>query len=344
MDVSDKVSDHWTKESADRIRHKGNIPQSSRRNWWDSKDVISRYSDLYLKDQGQNQHWPAHRLLWNSYPGRKFKHAISVGSGVSTKEFKLLESGAVEHFTLVEISQFLCEETERRAAVRGLSDKIRTVCIQFDQFQPQHDFDLVYWDAALHHMMEVRPAIAKSIRLLKTGGVFLMDDYVGATYNQHRSELYDLADYLRSMLPSTWFESEDAEPRHLGRYSKEEVLASDPSEAADSSAILPEIARTMRGAKIIPMGGAFYALACRDIFNRFEDGNPEHAAMLGMIFEYEHQLRALAPELSLQAMAIWEKHQPSLFDPMKKPQKWQDLIPIEYKSPFLSGRIVTPNS
>jgi hypothetical protein len=135
-------------------------------------------------------------------------------------------------------------------------------------------------------MSDARFAVAASKDMLVPSGVFLMDDHVGATYNQHAPMLYDLAHRLRAKLPSSWFVGSDAIPLNLGRYAVDDVIASDPTEAADSANILPALAEHLPGVSIVPMGGVFYLLAAREAFGRFEEANPSHVAILEAMFEY----------------------------------------------------------
>ena len=68
----------------------------------------------------------------------------------------------------------------------GLSDRIT-----FHNFDPftqgieDQQFDLVYWNNALHHMFDAAGAVRWSREILKLGGVFAIDDYVGPSRFQH---------------------------------------------------------------------------------------------------------------------------------------------------------------
>ena len=135
------------------------------------------------------------------------------------------------------------------------------------------DFDLVHWNNALHHMPDTEAAVAWSRDRLRPGGVFAIDDYVGASRFQHSAHLLDWANRMLAVLPDRLLrrpgESGELVPRVQMRCDAEWLARMDPSEAVDSANILPAIWRSFPEAEIIPTGGALYFVALNDAFHNF---------------------------------------------------------------------------
>jgi SAM-dependent methyltransferase len=139
--------------------------------------------------------------------------------------------------------------------------------IQGDTFhlatEPEQ-YDLVHWNNSLHHMLDVEPAIEWSWRVLKPGGLFYMDDFVGPDRFQWTPQMLLVATAVRQ---------------------------SDPSEAADSSRILECVRRRFPGADIMLTGGVVYHLALSDILANFKED--EDLTLLDRLLEVDDMCTAV---------------------------------------------------
>ncbi|MBL4591590.1 MAG: methyltransferase domain-containing protein, partial [Phycisphaerales bacterium] len=175
-------------------------------------------------------------------PNGRFERGISVGCGGASKELRLLKNGIVESFDLYEISQVRVDEGIKLAKELGLEDRVRFhVADAFDECV-ERDFDLVYWNNALHHMLDVGDAIRWSHNQLCVGGWCVMDDFVGACRFQWPDSQLEMARRVREMLPSRFMLHPHLEntsiPTSVSRPDPEALKADDPAEAADSDRIL----------------------------------------------------------------------------------------------------------
>lgn len=224
----------------------------------------------------------------------------------------------MDQFTLVELSPELLDAARERLRGFGLLDRATLVLGDWRDGAPD-EVDLVYFDHALHHLSDIDNVIEDMARRLRPGGVFLMNDFVGPTYNQFSPEVADYAEHVRSLLPASIFRA--GAPREVCRSSVEEWIQSDPSEACDSGSILPAIARHMPGAEIIPTGGLVYYLACREVFHHLHDDPDGDEAIVRLLFELDRVLVRSKPELTCYALAFWRKgsaNQPAT--------DWRDMI------------------
>ena len=65
------------------------------------------------------------------------------------------------------------------------------------------------------------------------------------------------------------------------------MIARDPSEAADSAAILPAVAEIFPDAEVIPLGGALYSFALNGVAPKL---TPEDAWVLDMMMTLDEAL------------------------------------------------------
>lgn len=93
----------------------------------------------------------------------------------------MLRKGIVGRFDLFELSHERVAHG-RAAAVKGGVAERASFHVQDAFARDEADqYDLVYWNNALHHMFDVRQAFLWSREKLRPGGWLVMDDYVDAT-------------------------------------------------------------------------------------------------------------------------------------------------------------------
>lgn len=195
------------------------------------------------------------------------------------KEMKLLREGVVQAFDLYELAD------TRIAAGREMAQKQQLLLhahfIQGDAFQLANEpeqYDLVHWNNSLHHMLNVEAAVDWSWKILKPGGLFYMDDFVGPDRFQWSPQMLLAATAVRQSLPDRLLVNPHKPatmlPRIVKKPDPEKLRQSDPSEAADSSRILNCVQRRFPGADIVLTGGVIYHLALSDLLANFtEEGD-----------------------------------------------------------------------
>lgn len=240
-------------------------PYSASSVWWGSPSILRHINRIVCGEPIDGAFAGSARLLRQA-AGKTLKHGVSVGCGEGGKEMRLLASGIVERFTLFEVAEDRISRGRERAQQMGLSDRVNFVF--GDALSADHTrYDLVHWNNALHHMMDTTAAVEWSRSVLEADGWFFMDDFVGATRWQWSDRSLEVANRVRSFLPSRFLEN-DA-PRQLKRPDAARLAAADPSEAADSDNIVPAIRRVFPDARIIHTGGCIYHLALSKLLSKF---------------------------------------------------------------------------
>lgn len=156
---------------------------------------------------------------------------------------------------------------------------------------PEIDYDLIYWNNSLHHMLDVDAALHWSLKHLQPGGILAMDDFVGPTRFQWTETNLLAATLARSLMtdsqlvhPGTGVQLS----RQIERPNPRDLAYEDPTEAADSSSILPAISRYFPDAEVILTGGCIYHLALNDVIGHLEA--EEHSDFLQSMLELDNWL------------------------------------------------------
>ena len=285
----ERVAKHWDQYTVQ--------PRTARIHWWESQLIIRHINRVVCGKPLNGFSAGLQELIREATGNRVFEKGISVGCGAGLKEIRLLRSGMVKHFMLYELSTERIAAGQANATRLGTSD--RTTFRNADAFAENSDeaYDFVHWNNSLHHMMDVEQAVAWSRRVLKPGGVFYMDDFVGPTRWQWSDKSLALGSKVRAALPEKYLinpHSQDPAkrlfPRHVERKPAEWVAKKDPSEAADSSRIIASIRSHFPNATIKLTGGVLYHIALMHVLQNFDEDSEADAALLNFILMLDETL------------------------------------------------------
>lgn len=287
-DIMAKAAEHWTK-----VTESG--PRAGVKNWWQSPAIWRHINGLAGSADDAGQHTGFARILERK-AGGALARGISVGCGTGAKEMRLIRMGIVEHFDLYEITEARIAIGIAEAEKFGISGKVTWHRADAFVSCTRSDYDVVHWNNALHHMLDVDAAVAWSMERLRPGGLFAMDDFVGPSRFQWTDLDLTLAADFRRSLPQRLMSI----PGHPGRFYNAELprptieamIAMDPTESADSGRILDVVRARVPGVQIIPTGGVIYQLGLRDILGNFTD-SPEDQGLLALALLLDREITAL---------------------------------------------------
>jgi SAM-dependent methyltransferase len=280
--VAAKVSSFWSKKTAEQQTG----PRLKLR-WWQSANILRH---INMTVCGEAIDGPSAGLIRRAFETlgdrQPFELGVSVGGGNGLKEMMVLESGLVQHFKLYELSTARIQDGRKLAKRRGLEDRIEFIeGDAFDLLTAIDSVDFVHWNNALHHMLNVPDAIHWSRTILRPGGMFYMDDFIGADRFQWSDTILDICESIRKALPEKYlinpFEPNKLISYRVPRPRYGAMIEADPSEAPDSSRTLQYVKHFFPDAEITLTGGVIYHLALKDIINNFdEDNDREQLALL----------------------------------------------------------------
>lgn len=214
-----------------------------------------------------------HEKLANLASAQPFSKAISVGCGVASKELNLLTRGIVDHFDLFELASERLDKARANYAAKGISHRSAFYCEDAFEGRRLAQYDLVYWNSSLHHMPDVHSAIQWSWDILKPGGVLAIFEFIGPTRFQWSDRNLEYVRRFREIVPERLLKRRGVKDLWIRRPTVEEMLARDPSEAADSSNITPAIRSTFSDSEIINIGGALYHFGLNGIYPNLQPGD-----------------------------------------------------------------------
>lgn len=263
--------EHWDRVLAQGI-------SGLRLHWWEDPTTIRHINRLVCGQSLDGLHEGFHQRILDLLPAANRKiRALSVGCGTGTKEIALIESAAGRlefEFRCFDVAPGAIEAATKNAHDKGLAGQI-TFCLA-DAFASDldEDWDLVYWNNSLHHMLDTAKAIRWSHERLKTGGLLAIDDYVGPNQFQWSDATIQRATEILQSLPDRFLMDPTNPTRTVrtagGKPPLQSVIATDPTEAADSKNIIPALNQIFsHSLDLIPTGGLAYLVCLDELFENF---------------------------------------------------------------------------
>jgi SAM-dependent methyltransferase len=203
--------------------------------WMNHPAVRARINERVTGDPAR---WPIHWLTEVAKDRIPFSRSLSIGCGVGNFERSLVELGLVRQVTGIDLSEEALAQARRSAEEAGMSVSIAYVAADAREYlRETRDLDAVFFHASLHHFDRLPEFLALVRESLKPRGILYLDEYVGPA----RTEW-------------TW--------RHLVRWNsiywrlpravrrtrviRRPINREDPTEAIESSGILPAVERHFR--------------------------------------------------------------------------------------------------
>lgn len=239
-------------------RHIGNRWNNAKpnQNWWNS----ARFVDHYNRQISDNPPLGVAGALKTELGSRVLERGVSVGCGSGSKEFRLMEHGLIHGFDLFDLASNCVEQARAHAATRGWADRITASSDDVFAMPVTPRYDLVHWDHALHHMLDVEKALLWSMDVLRPGGYIVVNDYIGPNRLQFFDQQIEAA---RNFIEeNSQFADQDIRlPRYSNIVFRLRQMVRDPSEAPQSESI-PAIAQRLLGIEMKRLGGVMIHLCC----------------------------------------------------------------------------------
>ncbi|MBI1813695.1 MAG: methyltransferase domain-containing protein [Deltaproteobacteria bacterium] len=187
--------------------------------------------------------------------GRRFARAASLGSSGGTVEAELLRHG-VDEMVLYDLGG------APPAGTYQMPRSVRARCrweaadLNFAAL-PEHHFDLILDNSALHHIVNLEHVLFQIRRALRPDGVLAVSDYIGPARFQHSQTAREIADAVRRALPASLRRPglDCMENAPLG-----EAWPHSPFESVRSSDIVPLLHHFFEPAHWIELNGLWFLL------------------------------------------------------------------------------------
>ena len=260
------IADHW-----------GTIKyvQDKKTRWWQFPAILRHINARVCGRPVEGFSQGLIELLKEKGGHERYDSGIAVACGSGQKEMNLIRQGIVNRFFLFDLSQERVRQGKELAQKYGIAERVCFMDENPLHSLPPGSVDFVHWNNALHHMFDAEEAVHQSRWLLRPGGVFLMDDFIGPNRFQWKDECLEVATWLRRQLPPHYLQhpSEPGQvlPTAISRPDPSALMSIDPSEAADSEKILPSVYKVFRDAEIRMTGGIIYHLALNDVLANMDE-------------------------------------------------------------------------
>ena len=232
-------------------------------NYWDSVAAHSRIDEIWASHplvrsyinasvSGDPDVWPTTWLKSRLAAQTPLERTLSIGCGMGQFERDLVRLDIVGHVLGVEVSPVCVAEATRLAAESGQGHRIDYVCADArEELERCRDLDAILFHASLHHFDRLEALARQLRRALKPGGYLYFDEYVGPSPAE-----WSLLDELRwnwhyYHLPKS--------VRRVGRI-RPPINFDDPTEAVESSGILPAVEREFEIVERRDYGGNLLAV------------------------------------------------------------------------------------
>ncbi|MHC4506449.1 MAG: class I SAM-dependent methyltransferase [Planctomycetota bacterium] len=255
--------------------------------WWDIPAVRRRWNRMISGDPSIDyQQYIARKYLGGGPPGE----AISICCGTGRREIHWAQLGAFRRIDAYDISAARIEHAAARAAERGVEGVVDfRVSDVLDLDVRDGGYDAVLAESALHHLSPLEDVLERLARFLRPGGLLVVDDFVGPSRFQWTREQSAEADRLLAGMPEQYraLWGTGAPKTRCERPSRLRMHLTDPSEAAESSRIMPLLQRRFEIVEDKGYGGNVLHLLFAGIAQNFLGDDAETRELLGVCFDAE---------------------------------------------------------
>ncbi|MFC1552394.1 class I SAM-dependent methyltransferase [Candidatus Latescibacterota bacterium] len=293
----------------DRVKVAWEHTSAPPRNWWDIPAVRERWNRLISGDTA---------LDYYEYISRKYLsnnnslHALSLGCGTGHREIRWAELGSFANIDAYDLSEKRIEIAVENAREKGLDTIINFKAGSVDDISMlENHYDVVLGEQSLHHFTPLKDILLRINRFLKPGGYFFVNEYVGPIRFQWAEKQLSAANELLAALPDAYkvIWNSNAVKRKVYAPGRLRMFLSDPSEAVESSRIMPLLGEIFDMVEIRDYGGTVLHLLFKDIAHHFMDDNQETGRLLEYCFEYEDKLLRNKELTSDFIVAVYRKRE-----------------------------------
>lgn len=219
--------------------------------------------------------------------------ALSLGCGSGGKELAWAETGCFEVIDAYDISEnrILTARTAVRETPFRKMIQFRVGNVQNLQLPPE-SYDAVLFDHSLHHFSSLDKLLSCVREVLKPGGMVVANEFIGPSRFQWSARQIEVVNGLLTVFPRRYLTRWDSKESRddVWRPSKLAMWVFDPSEAIESSDIVPLMDKHFEVLEQNGYGGAILHLLFSGIAHHFASPDRETERLLMFTFAVEDSL------------------------------------------------------
>ncbi len=285
-----KVLSKLTAGKLNRVKESWKHTETNQSNWWDVPEVISRWNLLITGNPNLS---PQEYYSKKYFSQKKNLNGLSIGCGTGHNELKWVKSANFERLAAHDLSKERIVYAKNQADGEGYSHILEFfVSDFFDIKVRENEYDIIVAEGSVHHLKPVEKVVQRIKRMLKKDGYLIVNDFVGPSRFQWTDRQLEIVNGLLKIIPPRYrrrIHSGSIKNQHYkpGRLS---MILNDPSEAVESSNILPSIKEHFDIVELKEYGGTILHILLNEIAHNFIPVNEESKRILQLCFEVEESM------------------------------------------------------
>ena len=286
-----KLVNKLTKKRQKKIEDAWKHTEYPENNWWDIPEVRYRWNSLITGDRNIDNY----QYISEKYFGeQKSLLGLSLGCGTGQRELKWAAQGKFETIEAIDLSKSRIEMARKQAKTKGFDNILNYRVGDVYKIELTHSFyDAIFVEGSLHHFSPLNKILQKIYNLLKPDGHFIVNEFVGPARFQWTDKQLQVINGLLSIFPKKYkslLGNSNRKKTNIFRPSKLRMILGDPSEAVESSKILPYLYEIFEVVEIKEYGGTILHFLFSEIAHNFISSEPEIKRWLKICFEVEDLL------------------------------------------------------
>ena len=302
-----KLAKRLFQTNNEAIKEAWKFVDSPESHWWDIPAVKARWNYLISGDP---------KLDYNSYIIQKYLadkvsiKALSLACGTGSRELRWAKFNNIDCIDAYDISEERIAFAKRKASESKFGKKVNFQVNDVNKIElKQNYYDIVLAEQSLHHLSPLREIMERINCFLKPNGYFIVNEFVGPSRFQWTERQIAVVNAILSILPVQYkirWNSKKVKSK-VFKPSLLSMLLSDPTEAIQSSEIIPILDDIFELVEIKGYGGTILALLLDDIAQNFIS-MPDADQILSFCFEIEDLLIKHKEIQNDYVIAICRKH------------------------------------
>lgn len=287
----DRVFSRLVTRKKERVRQTWNDNTGGGpKNWGDIRAIREHWNFMVSGETGVD---------FREYLSRKYFSerspllALSLGCGAGGNELKWARFGAFRRIDAYDLSEARIELARKRAKEDGYDAVLNFKTGDVFQLTGRENcYDVVICEASLHHFSPLDKILSRIESYLKEDGFFIINEFVGPTRFQWADRQLEVINALLSLLPSKykvrW--GGNLVKSRVFRPSRFSMVLWDPSEAVESSNIMPLLHQMFDVLEVKAYGGTILQMLFHDIAHNFLSDDKETSDFIALCIDIETKL------------------------------------------------------
>jgi 2-polyprenyl-3-methyl-5-hydroxy-6-metoxy-1,4-benzoquinol methylase len=275
---------------------------------WDIPSVRERWETLACGDPDTDHVAYVCRRYLSGSAGLK---AFSPACGTGVNERRWAASGLFARIDAIDLSPARIARARAAAEKEGLAGILNFQVEDMASVSGESLYDVVIAEGALHHLAPMRITLEKLRRLLKPRGLLVVNDFVGPSRFQWTGRQLEAAGAMLALIPEAYRRRwpDGRIKKRIAAPGRLRMKLADPSEAAESSRILPLLDEMFVPLEIKGKGGTIVCLVFHEIAHHYVRPDAAAGEILRLCFAVEDLLLKSGEISSDYILGIFQKNQ-----------------------------------